>query len=81
MKALNSLSRRPINRINRINRKGLVLTLLAFPLLLVNCSSKTAGTSPVEVGPVSWLRDYTEAVQVAGEEKKPIFALFQEVPG
>lgn len=36
---------------------------------------------PEELGKVSWYRDYDEALQVAGKEKKPVLILFQEVPG
>jgi len=35
----------------------------------------------VELGKVKWLRNYDEAVQMATEKDKPIFILFQEVPG
>jgi len=69
-------------RSNRpMKRNGLLLTLLAFQLLLVNCSSKTGASHPVEVGPTTWLRDYAQAAERAEKEEKPIFALFQEVPG
>lgn len=39
------------------------------------------GPDAVEWGRVDWLRDYDEAVRVARESGKPIFLLFQEVPG
>lgn len=35
----------------------------------------------VELGKVPWLRDYDAAVAQAKESKKPLLALFQEVPG
>ena len=34
-----------------------------------------------ELGGVTWLRDYDQAVALATERNKPIFLLFQEVPG
>ncbi len=37
--------------------------------------------NPVELGEVQWLRDFDEAVSKAQLEKKPVFILFQEVPG
>jgi len=37
--------------------------------------------APVELGKVPWLRDYAAGVAKAGEDKKPILLLFQEVPG
>ena len=42
---------------------------------------RTASKQPVEVGVVDWLRDLSEAVDLSNETGKPIFALFQEVPG
>ena len=42
---------------------------------------KTASRQPVEVGVVDWLRDLGEATELSAETGKPIFALFQEVPG
>ncbi len=37
--------------------------------------------TPVELGKIEWLRDYEVGVAKAGEDKKPILLLFQEVPG
>ncbi len=37
--------------------------------------------NPVELGAVSWNRDYNEAASLAREGGKPLFILFQEVPG
>ena len=42
---------------------------------------RTASKQPVEVGVVDWLRDLGEARELSAETGKPIFALFQEVPG
>lgn len=42
---------------------------------------RSASNQPVEVGVVDWLRDLEEAVSLSTETGKPIFALFQEVPG
>lgn len=36
---------------------------------------------PMEVGLVQWGRDLDEALQASDESGKPVFALFQEVPG
>lgn len=35
----------------------------------------------IELGRVNWIRDYEQALQLAQKEQKPIFILFQEVPG
>ena len=37
--------------------------------------------SPPELGRVPFLRDYPAAVEQAKKEKKPLFVLFDEVPG
>ncbi len=43
--------------------------------------SRPLAKQPVEVGVVDWLRDLDDAVEKSKESGKPIFALFQEVPG
>lgn len=40
-----------------------------------------ADYNPPELGKVNWIRDYDEAIKKADEQSKPIFLLFQEVPG
>jgi hypothetical protein len=37
--------------------------------------------TPPELGRVPFLRDYPAAVEQAKKEKKPLFVLFDEVPG
>ena len=37
--------------------------------------------NPLELGKVNWLRDYDKAVKKSKGQNKPIFILFQEVPG
>ncbi len=37
--------------------------------------------NPIEVGIVSWKRDLDAALKESKETKKPVFLLFQEVPG
>ena len=41
----------------------------------------TVKDNPIELGKVNWLRDYDKAIALSKEESKPIFILFQEVPG
>ena len=41
----------------------------------------TGNSQPVELGKVSWLRDYDAAVAQASKTDKDILILFQEVPG
>ncbi|GLR18903.1 VPGUxxT family thioredoxin-like (seleno)protein, type 2 [Portibacter lacus] len=37
--------------------------------------------NPEELGKVHWMRDYDQALQKSKETNKPVFILFQEVPG
>lgn len=41
----------------------------------------STGGDPIELGKVSWLRNYDTAIQKSRDAHKPIFLLFQEVPG
>lgn len=41
----------------------------------------TSQKNPIELGTVDWLRDINQAKTEATKSKKPIFILFQEVPG
>ncbi|MEN0050134.1 MAG: VPGUxxT family thioredoxin-like (seleno)protein, type 2 [Bacteroidota bacterium] len=44
-------------------------------------STSLLAQQPVELGKVDWLRDMNLAQKQAKEDQKPIFLLFQEVPG
>ena len=44
-------------------------------------SSNLAGQNYIELGRVDWIRDLDKGVQICQSENKPIFILFQEVPG
>lgn len=48
---------------------------------LLSLLGKSTTGQPVEVGVVNWLRDLAEATELSEQTGKPIFALFQEVPG
>ena len=37
--------------------------------------------APVELGKVEWERNYDKGIAAAKESGKPVFLLFQEVPG
>lgn len=37
--------------------------------------------NPAELGKVTWLRDYNDAIRESKEKDLPVFILFQEVPG
>jgi len=56
--------------------------LLLTCLALASCQADpAANNNPVEVGTVSWLRDYPAALATSKKSGKPVFLLFQEVPG
>ena len=56
------------------------LTVLVFGIQILTFSSGSYG-SPVEIGKVNWGRDLEEGMARSEKEDKPIFLLFQEVPG
>ena len=58
--------------------KQIILTLavvLMLPYGLV------ANESPNEIGSVNWGRDLDQALSLSGQTGRPVFLLFQEVPG
>lgn len=58
----------------------LLYALLTFCFIGITISSLNA-TKHKELGDVTWLRNYDEAVVAAKKANKPILLLFQEVPG
>lgn len=59
---------------------AILLILFAF-LSSVAQERTNALQQDVELGKVSWYRDYDEAISLAKKENKPVLILFQEVPG
>jgi len=55
-------------------------TLMIF-LFAVSTLAAQRSDNPIELGKVEWLRDYDEAIAQSKATGKPIFLLFQEVPG
>ncbi len=49
-------------------------------LVQASCSASDAG-QPEEAGKVTWLRDLDTALKASSASGKPVFALFQEIPG
>jgi len=52
---------------------ALVLVLISNPIV--------SQDNPIELGKVKWFRSYEKAIQESKKDGKPIFLLFQEVPG
>jgi len=70
--------------------KQIFILLASFLVLAVFIQAKwtpeplpisTTSDNPTELGRVSWLRDYDKAKKQSKLQQKPIFLLFQEVPG
>jgi len=57
--------------------KAVLYTLIFF---LAN-NAYAQSENPIELGKISWLRNYSDALDLSAEKSKPIFLLFQEVPG
>ena len=55
--------------------------IMLFALTLAMAQSGSADTNPIEVGAVQWGRDLDRAQQLSAETGRPVFVLFQEVPG
>ncbi len=58
-----------------------VKRLLMSLVVVLNALSCHADSSPVEAGKVTWGRDLNEALALSRQSGKPVFALFQEIPG
>ncbi len=58
------------------------LKLIFVAILFFNITSLVAGDgNPKELGKVNWLRNFEEGISKSATENKPVFLLFQEVPG
>ncbi|MFC4994019.1 hypothetical protein [Rubritalea tangerina] len=58
----------------------ILCTTLLSSLALIGCHASPP-SYPEELGPAKFHRDLTQATQLSKQSNKPIFALFQEVPG
>jgi len=58
-------------------RRSIIL-LAAFLMLALNVE---ANENPIAVGAVNWGRDLDKALRISHETGRPVFVLFQEVPG
>jgi len=59
-----------------------LLKLFVIAMLFLNTSNCEAGDgNPTELGKVNWLRNFDEGIAKSASENKPVFLLFQEVPG
>ena len=56
-------------------------TFLILAILLTSLYGFAAMDNPIEVGTVNWGRDLVQALSLSGQTGRPVFLLFQEVPG
>lgn len=62
--------------------KYITTAFLCTLLFSMNAQQKTnPKNQDEELGKVAWYRDYDQAVLLSAKENKPVFILFQEVPG
>jgi hypothetical protein len=54
---------------------------LILPITILGIWITTLSAAPVELGTVEWQRDYEKAAAESKKSGKPVFLLFQEVPG
>lgn len=69
---------------NILNHKSftyLLTSFLFFPFFQLVAHNGPNGTQPIELGTVKWHRNFDEAIALSTKYEKPIFLLFQEVPG
>ena len=59
---------------------GLLAALLMVGVTLSQ-NGNSSGKQPVELGTVKWSRDLETTLASAKKSGKPVFLLFQEVPG
>ncbi len=57
-----------------------LLPLMVFSLSAL-LSFRSGPKQPIELGDVQWSRDFDESLRLAAKQDKPVFILFQEVPG
>jgi len=56
-------------------------TILILAVVLLLPYGLAANEKPIEIGSVNWGRDLDKALRLSGETGRPVFLLFQEVPG
>jgi hypothetical protein len=56
-----------------------IILILAVVLMLPY--GLAANENPIEIGAVNWGRDLDEALKLSDQTGRPVFLLFQEVPG
>jgi len=55
--------------------------ILILAVFLIVPYGIAANENPIEIGTVTWGRDLDKALKLSGQTGRPVFLLFQEVPG
>jgi hypothetical protein len=64
-----------------MTKQGALMFLAWSALVWSGAEEIRAAQAPVEIGKVAWLRDLEEGLSQSKASGKPVFLLFQEVPG
>ena len=64
-----------------MKNRNIALLLSLASISLAPIGPAASSNTPVELGTVNWLRDFDEANEKCQTTGKPLFILFQEVPG
>jgi len=59
----------------------ILLFILSVCLSFTKTNANPSSNNPIELGEVNWIRSLDKGIETAKKSKKPIFLLFQEVPG
>jgi Thioredoxin-like/Peptide methionine sulfoxide reductase len=57
------------------------MSRICFSLILLFGFMAQAAAQQVELGKINWIRDFEQGLARSKKEQKPVFLLFQEVPG
>jgi len=58
-----------------------IITIMILLTISATAWASQPTDNPVEVGHVNWGRDFDAALKMSADSGKPVFLLFQEVPG
>jgi len=65
-----------------IQSRNVLFSVLVLILSISSAQERTNAThQDIELGKVSWYRDYDQAIALSAKEGKPVLILFQEIPG
>src|SRR5689334_8730026 len=66
---------------SHLHPRIVAMFMLCISAIVCGLSAPATPKQPVELGRVKWLTDYDGALKTAQQSHKPVFLLFQEIPG